>query len=599
MQLESPVDIDLSAHANKMAGATVGNECRGTPAWTAGSQLDATRVLMGMLERDDQLKNNPRVKEFLERYSPSFCKLAAQCIDSKDNFETIDTIGTGKTGEIKLVRQKSSGQVFALKMISKADVLQKADPFGVMAERNVMAATSKAGLGSLAQLSSSFQDDSYLYLLMKYEAGGDLFRVLERECTLTEAQVKLYLAEVAKALHALHQLGYVHRDLKPENLLINAHGHIVLSDFGSATMIGSCRSTSASVGTPDYISPEVLIDAGAATAGVVSQADDWWAFGVLAYEMLCGVMPFSDEGEENVFFNILNSGNSAVAAPEDIELPAAARSLLGSLLTSVHKRTGFEGIKGSEFFAGMDWDNLEQGTPGFVPSLDGPADTKYFDVDEVKAQAQAQAKSFPMVAMAAPFAHGLTQLPFVGWTFNRSTAAAGTGTPPQPELNTSTVPAPTPTPPAPAAEQQQLPDLEEEDVKVGIIVKHPAPLLKHLSSNSMQAATRQKVLKRQSLGVHSAIARLNTQTDAAATPSWKLAVLKNKRQKEQGEQQPARKSTSTAGVQVQGADMAMPPWKKAVMMRRQQQDAKKASTVVKVVKFNKQKRASIDAAVLG
>ena len=575
-----------------------------TTAWSESSQLDATRVLFGLMERDAELKSNPRVKAFLSKHAPSFAALASQRLDAREDFETIETIGAGKASDIKLVRHTATGEVFALKMISKAEALLKSDPSGVMVERDVMVAAKEAGLGNLARLESAFQDDNFLYLVMKYEAGGDLFQVLEKQPVLSAQETQLYLAEVALALHTLHQLGFAHRDVKPENLLIDKAGHVVLGDFGSAVHLGACRSSSASVGTSDYISPEVLTDAGSMSAGSVSEGDDWWSFGVLAYEMLCGCMPFSGTTEDNIFLNILNFDNT-FEVPDDVALPADALGLISATLATLDQRAGFEAIKGCAYFAGVDWGKLGAATPGFVPSLDSDVDTKYFDVEEIKSiKNKPLLSSFPMVQMAAPYAHGLTQLPFVGWSFGRSGSAANTVVPapvapkkvvslrrsshmlaePR-EVAPAAPAAETAAPTAPVAKEAAQPELME--AKVGIIVKHPAPLLKRLASEQPQPP-----------GVEKTIAKLNMSTlqqtvapSSEATPAWKLAMRESKRARAVEEEQRAR----DADPNYQLKDL--PEWKKAVMMRRMQQAAKKGTamkTVVsKITSLNKQMAAQL------
>ena len=573
-------------------------------AWTDGSQLDATRLLLGLMQRDAELKSNPRVKEFLLKHAPSFDALASQRLDARADFETIETIGAGKASDVKLVRHTATGEAFALKMISKAEALLKSDPACVMVERDVMVAARDAGLRNLARLESAFQDDNFLYLVMKYEAGGDLFQVLETQPVLSAQETQLYLAEVALALHTLHQLGFAHRDVKPENLLIGKDGHVVLGDFGSAVRLGACRATSASVGTSDYISPEVITDAGSPSAGSVSAGDDWWSFGVLAYEMLCGCMPFSGTTEDNILSNILNF-DSTFEVPGDVALPAEALGLIAATLATPDRRAGFEAIKGCAFFAGMDWGKLGAATPGFVPSLDSDIDTKYFDVEEIKTtNTKPLLSSFAMVQMAAPYAHGLTQLPFVGWSSSRSAAANAVVPPPvaprkkKASLRRSThmlaeareatapvAPSLPAAPLAPAVEEAappraRQPELKElKEAKVDVIVKHPAPLLKRLASEPRVLACHGE-----NTGVEQTVAKLNTSTlqqteapSSEATPAWKLAMRESKRAREVLEEQRARE----ADLDYQLKDL--PEWKKTLVVRRMQQASKKGATMKTVV----------------
>merc|ERR1719204_376333 len=113
----------------------------------------------------------------------------------------------------------------------KKDMIDKKQVTHIRAERNLLAAASNPWL---VKLLFSFQDDTYLYLVMEYCAGGDLMTILMREDILTEDQTRFYMSELAQAIHSVHELKFVHRDLKPDNVLVATNGHIKLSDFGLA-----------------------------------------------------------------------------------------------------------------------------------------------------------------------------------------------------------------------------------------------------------------------------------------------------------------------------------------------------------------------------
>merc|ERR1719317_934547 len=209
------------------------------------------------------------------------------------DFHSIKTIGRGAFGEVRVVRKKDDNQVYALKMMRKKEMVAKKQVNHIRAERNLLAAADNVWL---VKLHYSFQDDTFLYLVMEYCAGGDLMTILMREDILTEPFTRFYMAELAMAIKSVHDLKFVHRDLKPDNVLISTTGHVKLSDFGLAKGFGTREEQYISmyqeqakhgfkdvpkatkgrsrqskrdrklmystVGTPDYIAPEVFSQKG-------------------------------------------------------------------------------------------------------------------------------------------------------------------------------------------------------------------------------------------------------------------------------------------------------------------------------------------------
>merc|ERR1712154_636759 len=147
------------------------------------------------------------------------------------DFKLIKVIGKGAFGEVRIVKYNDT--VYAMKTMRKKDMIAKNQVAHVKAERDLMANAANTS-SFLVKLHFSFQDEVYLYLVMEYCGGGDLMTILMREDILTENQTKFYIAELAVAINAVHELDFVHRDLKPDNILIANDGHIKLSDFGLA-----------------------------------------------------------------------------------------------------------------------------------------------------------------------------------------------------------------------------------------------------------------------------------------------------------------------------------------------------------------------------
>jgi len=321
------------------------------------------------------------------------------------DFDCIKTIGRGAFGEVRVVRKKEDNKVYALKMMRKKEMIAKKQVTHIRAERNLLAAADNTWL---VKLHFSFQDDMFLYLVMEYCAGGDLMTILMREDILSEPCTKFYMAELAMAIKSVHDLKFVHRDLKPDNVLISTAGHVKLSDFGLAKSFGTREeryiseyqekakngfkdvppSTNtkgrsrqskrdrklmySTVGTPDYIAPEVFSQKG------YGAEVDWWSLGVICYECLVGYPPFYAEEPLQTCRKIVNFKRSLKIPPE-AGLSAHARDIVLKLIVSARHRAGFHGIKSHPFFRDCPWDNLQSMTPPFIPKIKSATDTQYFD----------------------------------------------------------------------------------------------------------------------------------------------------------------------------------------------------------------------------
>ncbi|KAK6226714.1 hypothetical protein QIS74_00269 [Colletotrichum tabaci] len=149
-----------------------------------------------------------------------------------DNLETLQILGKGSFGVVKLVRDHSRRQVYAMKVIRKSDMIRSCQEGHLRAERDLLAASESSQW--IVSLISSFHDPTNLYLLMDYMPGGDFLGLLIRENTLTEERTRFYIAEMIICVEEAHKLGCIHRDVKPDNFLIGADGHLKISDFGLA-----------------------------------------------------------------------------------------------------------------------------------------------------------------------------------------------------------------------------------------------------------------------------------------------------------------------------------------------------------------------------
>jgi len=159
---------------------------------------------------------------------------------SVEDFEQLTIIGRGAFGEVRLVREHGSQNIYAMKKLRKAEMVLKGQVHHVRAELDVMSEADDTNEW-VVKLHYSFQDDEYLYLVMEYVPGGDVMSLLMKRDILTEQETRFYMAETVLAIESLHNLNYIHRDIKPDNLLLDRDGHIKLTDFGLVKSLAQSR----------------------------------------------------------------------------------------------------------------------------------------------------------------------------------------------------------------------------------------------------------------------------------------------------------------------------------------------------------------------
>uniref|UniRef100_A0A8C1STN4 non-specific serine/threonine protein kinase n=1 Tax=Cyprinus carpio TaxID=7962 RepID=A0A8C1STN4_CYPCA len=281
------------------------------------------------------------------------------------------------------VRHKASQQVYAMKQLSKFEMVKRSDSAFFWEERDIMAFSKSPWI---VQLCCAFQDVKYLYLVMEFMPGGDLV-TLTSNYDIPEEWARFYTAEVVLALDAIHSLGFIHRDIKPDNMLLDRNGHLKLADFGTCMKMdskGMVRCDTA-VGTPDYISPEVLMSQGG--TGYYGRECDWWSVGVFIYELLVGDTPFYAESLVGTYGKIMDHKNS-LTFPDDIEMSETAKDLICAFLSDREVRLGRSGvdeIKCHPFFKNDQWtfDTIQDTMAPVVPELSSDIDTSNFD-DDIK-----------------------------------------------------------------------------------------------------------------------------------------------------------------------------------------------------------------------
>ncbi|XP_074545443.1 rho-associated protein kinase 1 isoform X3 [Halichoeres trimaculatus] len=354
------------------------------------------------------LRKNKSIDNFLNRYKETISKIRDLRMKQVD-YEVVKVIGRGAFGEVQLVRHKATSKVYAMKLLSKFEMIKRSDSAFFWEERDIMAFANSSWV---VQLFFAFQDDRYLYMVMEYMPGGDLVNLMSNY-DVPEKWARFYTAEVVLALDGIHSMGFIHRDVKPDNMLLDKTGHLKLADFGTCMKMnkdGMVRCDTA-VGTPDYISPEVLKSQGG--DGYYGRECDWWSVGVFLYEMLVGDTPFYADSLVGTYSKIMNHKN-ALTFPDDSDISNDAKNLICAFLTDREVRLGRNGvdeIKRHPFFKNdqWTWENIRETAAPVVPELSSDIDTSNFDDIE---EDRGEEETFPV-----PKAFVGNQLPFVGFTY--------------------------------------------------------------------------------------------------------------------------------------------------------------------------------------
>jgi len=296
-------------------------------------------------------------------------------MDGPDSFEIVHLIGKGDVGRVYLVRHKATGLPYAMKAMSKHEMVKRKKIQRVLTEREILVTANHPFIVTLYY---SFQTEDHLFFIMDFCGGGEFFAALRRlpgrVKALPEAHARFYAAEVLMGLEYLHMMGIIYRDLKPENILLHHSGHVMLTDFNlskqtqvptqakvirgmfereeeSKIALKPNLVTNSFVGTEEYVAPEVISGHGH------TSAVDWWTFGILLYEMLFGRTPFKGKTRDETFSQILKCG---LKLPDHPPVSREARDLVKRLVTLNPKKRlgtlhGAADVKAHPFFSGVKW----------------------------------------------------------------------------------------------------------------------------------------------------------------------------------------------------------------------------------------------------
>lgn len=322
-----------------------------------------------------------------EQYSKYLKKLHQDFIDSwnekpqthakLEDFDTQKILGTGAFGVVYLTKHLSTGKFYAMKMLEKEKIVKLKQIEHSYYEKKILCGLN---FPFCVYMKYFFKDNVYLYYILPYVAGGEMFTHLRKLGKFEETSSRFYGAQVILALEYLHACELVYRDLKPENILIERTGYIKLTDFGFCKLIRGRTWTLC--GTPEYLAPEIILSKG------YGMSVDWWSLGVLLFEMSAGHPPFYASDPMRIYEKIV-AGKYRCPSHFSPELKDLVSRILQIDITRRlgNLKSGALDFKNHKWFREIEWDNLLncRFPAPFIPKIRSPGDSSYFEnYDEEK-----------------------------------------------------------------------------------------------------------------------------------------------------------------------------------------------------------------------
>lgn len=293
-----------------------------------------------------------------------------------NHFRLLRVVGRGAFGKVRIVERKDTGLSFALKYIRKDEVVRSESVRNIIRERRMLEHVNHP---FICNLRYSFQDIEYMYLIVDLMSGGDLRFHISRK-TFTEEAVRFWIAELGCALQYIHGQGIIHRDVKPDNVLLDADGHVHLTDFNVASDIVPGKTLTSKSGTLSYLAPEVYAGKG------YDVRADWWSLGVLFYECIYNKRPFDGNSENSLSSQIQSASPKYPITSPPVSLPCLY-AIRDALEADRDKRMGhtWDSFIHHEFFSMINFDLLQQKRiePVFVPSADKTNFDATYDLEEL------------------------------------------------------------------------------------------------------------------------------------------------------------------------------------------------------------------------
>ena len=267
-------------------------------------------------------------------------------------FLTLSVIGKGSYADVLLVRNKEDGKLYAMKCIKKKTIAKEKQESHIMTERNVLISMKEHPF--FVQIHATFQTDKYIYYILDYCPGGEIYRLLRRRHRFCERETQFYAAQLVLAIEAMHKKNILYRDLKPENVLIDSDGYLKITDFGLSKQDIEKTGAKSICGTPEYIAPEII------SKKPYGKPVDWWTFGSFVYEMMAGTPPFYVSDRTELFHHIKND-----EPHYPVYFSAKLKNLLEGLLEKnplkrLGSSHGAQEIKKHPWFASTSWSAICQ-----------------------------------------------------------------------------------------------------------------------------------------------------------------------------------------------------------------------------------------------